>query len=110
MGVKKDKAIIFHEEGQTCEIVNVEEVSNESIATPRGMYPLVNCTKHLDIRNGNLLYMVSAALPARVEAEKLMTLRRSVALKRMFEFQIKKKMDISAMAPWIIVVLLILFK
>ena len=110
MGVKKDKAIIFHDDGQTCEIVNVEDVSEQAITTARGMYTFEDCTKHLEIRNGHLLYMVKADLPARVEASKLLTLRRSVALKRMFEFQIKKKFDLVAFCPWIIIFLLILFK
>jgi hypothetical protein len=110
MAVKKDKLIIFHKDTQECEIVAVEDLSEESIQSKRGMYPLTDVTKHLDIRNGNLVYMVQADIPAAVEAVKLRDLRRSVALKRMFEFNVKDGVDFKFYIPWIIIVLLILFK
>ncbi|PMS08591.1 hypothetical protein, partial [Trinickia caryophylli] len=78
--------------------------------TARGMFNFEETTKHIDIRNGGLVYMVKADLPARIEAAKLRELRRSVALKRMFEFQIAKKFDFMGLIPWIIIFMLILFK
>ncbi|OBZ15206.1 hypothetical protein A8L34_29555 [Bacillus sp. FJAT-27264] len=110
MVVKKDKLIIFHEGTMECEIVQVEDLSEETIQSKRGMYALDDVTKHLDIRNGNLVYMVKADIPARVEAQKLRDLRRSVALKRMFEFNTKDGTDFKGFIPWIVIILLILFK
>lgn len=107
--MKKDKLIICNED-MTCEMVGVEDVSDTMVETKRGMFELENAKKFLDIRNGNLVYLVNTDLPARTEANKLRELRRSVALKRMFEFNTSDGFDIKAYIPWIIIVMLILFK
>ncbi|MNL24519.1 hypothetical protein D3C87_1459540 [compost metagenome] len=110
MAVKKDKLIIFHEGTQECEMVAVEDLSETMVQSKRGMFPLEDVNKYLDIRNGNLIYLASADIPASVEAVKLRELRRSVALKRMFEFNVKDGVDFKFYIPWIIIILLILFK
>ncbi|MNW71049.1 hypothetical protein D3C74_506620 [compost metagenome] len=66
--------------------------------------------KFLDIRNGYLIYTVSLDMPARMEAERLRQLRRSTAIKRMFEFNVKDKPDYFKYVPYVIIALLILFK
>lgn len=108
-GQKKDKVIVFNDD-QTCEMVSVRDISDVAIETERGLFYLTDVTKHLDIRNGNLVYCVNVDLPARVEAEKLRQLRRSTALKRMFEFDVKDKTDVMKFVPYIIIAMLILFK
>lgn len=106
---KTDKVIVFNDD-HTCEMVSVKDISDQAIETERGMFYLDQVTKHLDIRNGNLVYCVNVDLPARVEAEKLKQLRRSTALKRMMEFDVKDKTDYMKLLPWIVIMLLILFK
>ncbi|WP_103110842.1 hypothetical protein [Brevibacillus reuszeri] len=105
----KDKIIVFNDD-QTCEMVAVKDISDQAIETERGLFYLDSVTKHLDIRNGNLLYCVNVDLPARVEAQKLRELRRSTALKRMMEFNIQDKTDWMKYFPYFIIILLILFK
>ncbi|MNW41492.1 hypothetical protein D3C74_186300 [compost metagenome] len=109
MAVKKDKCLIVNDDN-TCELVNVQEVSDEAIVTDRGLFYLDGVTKMLDIRNGHLLYCANLDIPARIEAEKLRQLRRSTALKRIFEFNIKDKPDYFKYVPYVIIAMLILFK
>ncbi|MDY8049653.1 hypothetical protein UY416_25520 [Paenibacillus polymyxa] len=108
--MKKDKVLVFHEGEQTCELVSVKDISSDAIATEKGMYNLDSVTQRLDVRNGNVIYLVNVDLPARVEAEKLMMLRRSVALKRMLNFNTKDGTDWGKLFPYIIIIALILFK
>lgn len=109
MAVRKDKCLIVNDD-QTCELVNVQEVSDEAIVTDRGLFYLDQVKKMLDIRNGYLIYCAHLDLPARIEAENLRQLRRSTALKRMLEFNVKDKPDFFKFVPYIIIALLILFK
>lgn len=109
MAVRKDKCLIINED-QTCEYVNVQEVSDEAVLTDRGLFQLDQVSKFLDIRNGHLIYCANLDLPARIEAENLRQLRRSTALKRIFEFNVKDKPDYFKYVPYVIIVLLILFK
>lgn len=107
---KKDKVLVFSEDNQTCEMLTVKDISDEALETERGLYYLDAVTQRLDVKNGNLIYLVNVDMPARVEAEKLRQLRRSTALKRMFEFDVKDKTDWMKFLPYIIIMLLILFK
>ncbi|MNP50467.1 hypothetical protein D3C76_1447330 [compost metagenome] len=94
----------------TCEMVNVKDVSDQALETESGLFYLTDVVQRLDIRNGNLIYLVNVDLPAKIEAENLRQLRRSTALKNMFNFEVKNKMDMMVMMPWVIVIALILFK
>lgn len=105
----KDKVLVFHED-QTCEMLTVKDISDEALETERGLYYLNDVSQRLDVRNGNLVYLVNVDMPAKMEAEKLRQLRRSTALKRMFEFDVKDKTDWMKYMPYIIIMLLILFK
>lgn len=106
----RDKVLVFCEEDQTCELLSVKDISDEALETERGLYYLDSVTQRLDVKNGNILYLVNVDMPAKMEAEKLRQLRRSTALKRMFEFDVKDKTDWMKFLPYIIIILLILFK
>lgn len=105
----KDVVVIFHED-HTCELVKVKDVSAESVLTESGMYPLDNMNKHMNLRGGNILYTANLDLPARIEAENLKTLRRSAALQRIFQFDVQDKTDYFKYVPYVIIIMLILFK
>lgn len=107
---RKDKVLVFNSEGQTCEMLTVKDVSDEALETDAGLYYLADVTQRLDIRNGNLIYLVNVDIPAKVEAENLKKLRRSSAIKNMFNFEVKNKMDMMSLMPWAIIIALILFK
>lgn len=105
----KTKILLFNED-HTCEYLNVEEVSDEAVLTKNGMYNLDGLTKHIDTYNGNVMYVGKVDLPAKIEAANLRSLRKSTALKRMFEFNIQDKVDYMKFVPYIIIAMLILFK
>lgn len=106
---RKDKCLIVNED-QTVELVNVQDVSSEAVLTERGQFYLDGVKKFLDIRHGYILYVANLDMPARIEAEKLRDMRRSTALKRMFEFNVSDKPDYFKYIPYVIIALLILFK
>lgn len=106
---KRDRLLLFNED-RTVELLQVEEISEEAVLTKRGMYNLDGLTKHIDTLNGYVMYVGNVDMPAKIEASKLRELRRSTALKRMFEFNIQDKPDYFKYVPYIIILALILFK
>ncbi|AHM67483.1 hypothetical protein PPSQR21_038450 [Paenibacillus polymyxa SQR-21] len=108
--MKKDKVLVFNDDDKTCELVSVKDVSAEAVATENGMYHLEDLDQRIDIRNGNVIYLAKVDMPAKIEAEKLIMLRRSVALKRMLNFNVKDGIDWGKLFPYIIIIALIIFK
>lgn len=106
----KDLCVVFHPDG-TCEVTKVEMSSSESVVTESGMYAFDDMQKFTNIRGGNILYLAGTVdLDSRIEAANLRQLRKSTALKRMFEYDVKDKTEIMKFLPWLAIVLLILFK
>ncbi|RJG23297.1 hypothetical protein DQX05_13785 [Paenibacillus thiaminolyticus] len=105
----KDKMLVFNDD-HTCELLQVEEISDQAVLTKRGMYDLSGVSKHIDTANGYILYVANVDMPARIEAAQLRQLRKSTALKRMFEFNVQDKPDFFKYVPYILIALLILFK
>ncbi|WP_348623372.1 hypothetical protein ABFT51_20790 [Paenibacillus peoriae] len=108
--MKKDKVLVFNDDNQTCELVSVKDVSAEAVATESGMYYLDGLEQRIDVRNGNVIYLAKVDMPAKIEAEKLIMLRRSVAIKRMLNFNTKDGVDWGKLFPYIVIIALILFK
>lgn len=108
----KDKVIVFDAEDNTCETFLVKDVSDEAIETERALYYRsdANITQHLDIKTGSIIYTVNLDKPAKQEASILKNLRRSTALKRLFEFNVADKPDYFKYVPYIIIALLIFFR
>lgn len=105
---KTDRAIVV--EGQNIQIVPVRDESAQALETSLGLLRKEDATIYVDAQGG-LTYMYNVDLPAKVEAEKLRELRRSVALKRAFEFNTNDgKIDWMKIFPYIIVVMLIIFR
>ncbi|MCY7487903.1 hypothetical protein [Paenibacillus alvei] len=105
---KTDRAIVV--EGQNIQIVPVRDESAEALETQLGLLRKEDAQVYVDA-SGGLTYLYNVDLPAKVEAENLRNLRRSVALKRAFEFNTSEgKIDWMKIFPYIIVVMLILFK
>lgn len=109
MSQSKDIVVVFHEDN-TCEVVKVKDQSAQAVTTEAGMYTIEDMGKYMNLRGGNLVYVANLDMPARMEAENLRLLRRSAALKRIFEYDVKDKPDYFKYVPYIIIVLLILFK
>jgi hypothetical protein len=66
--------------------------------------------RFFDETNSGFTYFYNLDVPAKVESENLKKLRRSAALANMFKYQVNKPMDLAKLMPWVITVLVILFK
>lgn len=88
----------------------VLDLINDDLEYAHGFLPVADGKKFFDFSNGGLHFMYNLDLPAKVEAEKLKTLRRSVAIKNIFAFDKDKGFDLMGFLPWIIIMLLIFFK
>lgn len=104
------KLILFNDDS-TVTIQNVLDANADCVETKDSIYYLKDAKTHMDTVNGGLVYVFNADLPARVEAENLKQLRNSTALKRVFEFDRRTgEVDWMKYLPWLVIVLLVLFK
>lgn len=104
----KDQVLIFHE-NQTITIHTVKEKMEDCIETAENILSLRDASTHVNTSNGGIMYIYHLDLPAKVEAEKLKQLRRSVALKRALDFDKETGTDWAKFVPWIIAGLAIIF-
>ncbi|MBK5482940.1 hypothetical protein JFV29_13865 [Peribacillus sp. TH16] len=88
----------------------VLDMVNDDLEYVDGFLPVSEGKKFFDFSTGGLHFMYNLDLPAKVEAEKLKTLRRSVAIKNIFSFDKDKGFDLMGFLPWLIIMLLIFFK
>ena len=88
----------------------VLDMVSDDLEYEHGMLPVENAKKVFDFSTGGLHFIYNLDLPAKVEAEKLSTLRRSVAIKNIFAFDKDKGFDLMGFLPWLIIMLLIFFK
>jgi hypothetical protein len=104
----KDQVIIFHDD-QTITIHSVKEKMEDCVETDENILSLVDAKTRVNTTNGGIIYIFHLDLPAKVEAEKLKQLRRSVALKRALDFDKETGTDWAKFVPWIIAGLAIIF-
>jgi hypothetical protein len=106
----RDIAIIFNE-NNTLSIQNVAESNADCVETDQSILYLADAKTYIDASRGSLVHLFNVDLPARVEAENLKNLRRSTALKRVFEFDRSDgNLDWKYLIPYVIIALLIFFK
>ena len=104
------KVLIFNDDNSIT-LQNVVDYNADCVETATGLFHLKDCKTYVDKVRGGLVYVFSADIPSLIEAENLRNLRRSTVLKRVFEFQTGDgKLNWSTIMPWIIIVLLILFR
>lgn len=104
-----NKALLFDEETRTVTIVKIRDQSGNVLETENGVLHLENAKTYVDEKHGGLVYAYNVDLPAKVEALKLKELRRSVSLKRIFEFDKSDgKIDWFKWLPWFIIIILII--
>jgi len=102
---------------------NVSIISNDTVTTypvidiiennleyPEGILEISDSTKLYDMSSGGIHYYFNLDIPAKVEAANLALLRRSSALKNIFKYDRQKKADLVGLMPWLIIILLVLFK
>lgn len=88
----------------------VIDIVGDSIEYDDGILNLADCNRYYDVSRSGMHYIFSLDLPAKVEAQNLKTLRRSAALNNIFKFDRGKKLDLMSLMPYIIIILLVLFK
>jgi hypothetical protein len=104
---KNDKLSIF--ENYSVSTYPVVDIFGDSIEYEEGVLKLADASQYHDLKSGGVHYVFNLDLPAKVEANNLKLLRRSSALKNIFQFDKNKKFDLVGFMPWIIIVLLVLF-
>jgi hypothetical protein len=104
------KVIIFNKEHNTVIVDKVEDADADTIEVHGYILPMNESMTRVDPVHGEPVYIFNLDVPAAIEAENLKKLRRSQALKNMFQFERGSSMDIMKLMPWFIIALLILFK
>lgn len=88
----------------------VIDVVGDSIEYDDGVLNLSDAKKFYDVSSGGLHFVFNLDLPAKVEANNLKMLRRSQALNNIFKYDRGKKFDLMTFMPYIVIILLVLFK
>jgi hypothetical protein len=110
--VKKDKTLheVMVVTNGTVTFHPVYSVDQGKIETDSTMLPEEDATVYYNARTGGLLFAYHLDVPAKVEAEKLKSLRRSVALGRLFEYDREKGFDWFRVLPYIALFLALIFR
>lgn len=104
------KAHFFNPTTNTLHVEQVTDVIADQIETESGVYSIDEAKRYYDEANGNIVYVYHVDLPAKLEASNLKKLRRSNALHRIFEYDVKTPTDIMKFVPYLIIIMLIVFK
>ena len=106
---KNVKVLIYDEEKKTIRTEKFNLINGNDLETNAGWYPLDDSQRLIDDSDGTIYYLFNVPVPAKIEAENLKHLRRSVALNNIFDYQTKKQFDLFAFMPWVIIILLAIF-
>lgn len=105
------QVIIFNQENNEIIVEDVLDNSADLLETKTGIYTASSAKTYVDLQRQKLMYVIDVDLPAKVEAENLKLLRRSVTLKGLFNFERQtSNFNLVKLMPWIIILALILFK
>lgn len=95
---------------KTMKAERVIEVYGDKVETETAMFNTGDADRYFDEGSGVTSYVFHIDLPAKVEAASLKNLRRSVALTRIFDYDIKKPMDLFKFMPYLIIIAMVVFK
>jgi hypothetical protein len=104
------EVIIFNTETNTLSAEKGINIVADQIETESGIMQLSDAKIWVDDWNSKIYYIFNVDIPAKVEAENLKKLRRSVSLTRIFDYDVKKPMDIFKLLPWIVIIALVVFR
>lgn len=106
----KHKVIVFGDDN-SISIEPVLDVGADMVEASGTIYHLKDAQTFVNKSDGGLIYTFKANIPEAVEAANLKSLRRSIALKRVFEYDRDSgKLDIMKLLPWLIIIILVVFK
>lgn len=92
------------------ETYQVLDIVINDIEYEHGFLSIDNATTYVDQTTGGLHYFFDLDLPSKVEAKNLKMLRRSMAIKNIFSYDVDKTFDLFKFLPWLVIILLVLFK
>lgn len=107
---KNLKLFIFDKENNVIHNEKILVADEHGIETKHSVFENKDCDKYFNETDGNVYYVVNADLPAKVEANNLKNLRRSNALNNIFNYDVNKTFDVISLLPWLVIILLVLFK
>lgn len=100
----------FDKENQSVVVETVYEVVDRTIETDTRVLYVDDCETYIDESTGFIYYIANMDLEATMEASNLKRLRRSSAINNIFNYDTVKPIDFMKFVPFIIIVLLIIFK
>lgn len=108
--IGKNIAVLFHD-NNSISVSPIIEISSDNIETKDGIFHTGDAEIYVNQAQAGLVYVYQAKIPAMVEAENLKSLRRSVALRRVFDFDTSTgQTDWLKWIPYIIIIIMIFFK
>lgn len=102
--------LTFDKENRSVVSESVLEVVEHTVETETRMFNIEDCETYIDETTGYIYYVSNMDINAKVEASNLKRLRRSSAINNLFTYDTTKPLDIMKFVPYIIIVLLIMFK
>jgi hypothetical protein len=106
---KNHSVMVVNEEQGSIDILPVWNLSAETIETPDEMLRVADSKRFYNNQDGGFTYVFNMDIPARVEASNLVKLRRSEALKSMFDYDKGKGFDIMKVLPYVVAVCALIF-
>jgi hypothetical protein len=107
----KHTVIVYSDDEKSVLIQPVLDHNAQVVETEGHIYHLQDAQTFVNQLNGGLVYTFKASIPSAVEAANLKSLRRSISLKRVFEYDRDTgKLDIMKLMPWLVIVILAVFK
>lgn len=107
---KGRRALIFNRDTREFKDVDVLGVKNGCVETIDAIYPENEGILYFDTGSQQIVYVFNIDESVKVEADTLKELRRNVVLSRLFDFKMDKPFDIFALLPWVVIILLVIFK
>lgn len=105
---KNCKVTIFN--GDKVENYKLLDIHGDNLEFEGGLLPVSEAQMHFDITSGGTQYTYHLDLPARLESHKLKELYRSTVINNIFSYDKNKPFDIFKFLPWLVIILLVLFK
>jgi hypothetical protein len=103
--------VLFNQESKEIMIESAVDTSGDVIETEGMLLHLEHATTFVDPKKKNLVYVFNLDYPAKVEAENLKLLRRSVTLKQLFNFERGTgQIDWLKWLPYVIIMLMVVFR
>ena len=88
----------------------VIDIIDDNLEYEDGILSVSDAKIYFDASTNGMHYFFNVDIPSKVESKNLKLLRRSTALNNIFKYDRGSKFDLMSMMPWIIIVLLVLFK